>query len=110
MNLEEVPVACLLPRVDTHLQALLWVQEVLFHLFFLWFHQVLELQGCQEFPGKENEIGLVRREVKVRISCPVPSNLPLCKCQNEHAPCVSTHSPYLQVKFMSTGARLIETN
>lgn len=110
MNLEEVPVACLLPRVDTHLQALLWVQEVLFHLFFLCFHQVLELQGCQEFPGKENETRLVRREVKVRISCPVPSSLSLCKCQHEHAPYVSTHSPCLPVKSMSTGASCTETN
>lgn len=110
MNLEKVPVACLLPRIDTHLQALLLVQEVLFHLFFLCFHQVLELQGCQEFPGKENEIGLVSREVKVRIPCPVPSSLSLCKCQHEHAPYVSTHSPYLQVKSMSTGASFIETN
>lgn len=51
MKLPQVPGVCVMSRdLFSHLQPLLWVQEVPLHLSFPWFQQAPELQGCLEVP------------------------------------------------------------
>lgn len=53
MKLHQAPMVCPLFReLFRHLQALLWVQEVLLHLFFPYFQEALEVQDCLEVPWR----------------------------------------------------------
>lgn len=91
MKLPQVPAVCPMSRdLFSHLQPLLWVQEVPLHLSFPWFQQALELQGCLEDPWRRKR------------------NTVCCKRgQGAHTHRGCTHPPFLSCVKQSPSSRSV---